>query len=80
MAFGAAALSQVLPEGVLRLVGKGGLWLAAAHASSTLRETVEYLFTYPDPTGRNGEPDPTVWSKDGTLTPQPVQGIGGGYL
>lgn len=33
LALGAAALGQALPEGILRLLGKRGLWLPTAYAS-----------------------------------------------
>lgn len=42
----------------------------------SLKESADYLFVFPDPAGRNGEPDPAVWSKRDNLTPQPFAGVG----
>lgn len=64
----------LLGGGVVLFLGLTALGSAAFGGS--IKETIEYVFTFPDPTGRNGAPDPAQWSADGNLTPQPLQGIG----
>lgn len=44
--------------------------------SGTVVDSADYVFVFPDPSGRNGEPDPTVWSRSGQLQPTPVQDVG----
>lgn len=68
------SFAGVVTRLVLVLICAG---FAAAAGAQTV-ESADYVFVFPDPTGRNGEPDPAVWMTSSTsnIDPIPVQGSG----
>ena len=48
-----------------------------AHASGPILEVADYTFVFPDPSGRNGQPDPAVWATEavGTVPVQAAPGL-----
>lgn len=59
----------------MALALSAGVGVALAQTGPT-----RFAYTFPDPNTQDGSPDPSVWGRDGTLTPTPDAALGVGII